>query len=173
MEKFSLGYIAPQTLEELKKFLKACPGRVTLNINSPGGDLSVALKMCTLLKREAKKRKIIGIVQEKADSSALLVLQCCSLRKASKKATFLFHPARKKITISFDATAPRAKILKIIEQAWKKTRRLQRRANKILSEKTGSGIKWLTRISKQKYRLAAEEARALGFIDKIIRKRKT
>ena len=85
-------YLTRFILEELERFQKT-PGDILCSIDSSGGYTSSALTLHKAFKEsELKGSPIIGQVEGKAWSAALLAMQGCQLRLAvSTDATFLAH----------------------------------------------------------------------------------
>ena len=171
MKKFRLGIVCPQSLESLRTFLQENKGKITITFNSEGGSLKSALEMYSLIQQHGN---VTGIVETKADSAALIVLQGCSLRKAHRASTFLFHPAKRETRIIYDAFVDAESLLEQVRRLLEDMQVLQQKALKILAHKTRKRARTLERLCREKRILSTQEALGLKFIDTIItRARKT
>lgn len=170
MKKFRLGIVCPQSLESLQAFLEENKGEVTIVFNSEGGSLKIALEMNSLIQQHGN---VTGIVETKADSSALIVLQGCSLRKAHRASTFLFHPAKRETKIMYDAFVDAESLLEQVRRLLEDMQVLQQNALKILARKTRKRVRTLARLCREKRVFSATEALELKFIDVITRLHKT
>ncbi len=146
----------PQSLSKKIFFLsKKNPSYLILAIRSQGGDLGHAAHFVSLL-NELKRRgtKIVTIAYESVSSAALPIFAAGDIRIAkSEEAVFFFHRAEKITKVSFD------ELLGSEESAFK-----------YMSNRFTLPLEKLYELANEEKRLAANLAKDLGIVHKILKK---
>lgn len=134
--------------------------KITLYINSSGGDIAAGLDIYDIIKHS--KAPITGIVYRQANSMAIIALQACKSRKAMSHSEICFHNMRLGLHLEWN------EFEKIKDRELQKIKERQEDYNKIISKRSGIDIKIIEQWCKEKKILSPEEALGFNLIDEII-----
>lgn len=129
---------------------------VTFYIHSGGGGFDPSMDLYDLLKRS--KKTMVGVVEKKASSMAVVVLQGCAVRKAHRDALILIHDLSLGENIGTSDKDDLAKKRKIAQE----------KIYRIFSERTGRSMEKVAAKCKENKKMSAQEALEFGLIDEII-----
>jgi len=157
-------YRAEEIMSQLLSMNVESNQEIKLIINSGGGDVESGLWIYDAMKLIAAP--VVGIVVGECNSTALVVLQGCKRRVATKHSKLLCHFVR------YSATFPihngfEKKLRARIERA----KESQGYFEEILAERTKSTREVIVKLMKEGEMVgefSAEKAKALGFIDEVI-----
>lgn len=152
--RFLLAFLNTQSTEEIK-----------LVIDSSGGSVEQGLFLFDALK--LSKAPIIGIVNGRCDSTALVVLQGCKKRVATKHSLFFTHFISHSIKFILDEDFEK-KISAFIEEG----KRNQQYFEEILSQRTGKTVDKIKELMKggeeTRKILSSQEAKEIVLIDEVV-----
>lgn len=134
--------------------------KITLYINSSGGDIAAGLDIYDIIKHS--KAPITGIVYRQANSMAIIALQACKSRKVMSYSEFCFHNMRISIHVEWD------EFEKIKDKELQKIKERQETYNKIISKRSGADVKIIEGWCKEKKIMSPEEALEFNLVDEII-----
>lgn len=165
-----LGEITDYRIDEIMSQLMALnlesSQEIKMVINSDGGEVDPGLWLYDALKMIATP--VTGIVVGRCNSTALVVLQACQRRVATKHSSFLCHfvrySARFPINNGFE---------KKLKSRVEKARASQKYFEDILSERTKLSREEIVKLMKEGEsvgEISAERAKDLGLIDEVVEK---
>jgi ATP-dependent protease ClpP protease subunit len=163
------GTISSEKICEIRELLLALEiqsqDTIKLLIHSAGGDTEVAFQLFDFIK--LLQAPILGIVNGKCASAALIVLQACVKRIATEHSRFLWHSGT--ITAQFQLTEQwKSQLDSWVE--WQQ--HIKETAEKILTSRTGKPLEMIKQLQKQgdacRSYLYAPQAKELGLIDEVI-----
>jgi len=134
---------------------------IEILINSNGGDVEWGLTIYDII--DTYKGKTTGIVHSSAYSMGAIILQACTVRKATRHSYILIHHISRQ-SVSLDVLKDPAKRRRTIEQMEKPQRRLY----EILLKRTKKPLDEIISTCKKDTKMSAEEALAFGLIGEII-----
>ncbi|MBX4205255.1 MAG: ATP-dependent Clp protease proteolytic subunit [Candidatus Doudnabacteria bacterium] len=86
------GDLTEQLISQLREALLDRTD-IELRIDSPGGSKELKDEALSIMEKITDDEfTITGVVMGEASSSAFMMLQCCTIRKALPSATLMFHP---------------------------------------------------------------------------------
>ena len=143
-----LDYIDPET-------------PITLEINSPGGDVSSGLAIIDTIRYI--KAPVRAVVCGMAASMAALITACCTkgMRSALPHSTIMIHQP-------LGGARGQASDIQIQAEQILKTKAM---LNRILAENTGKPLEIIERDTDRDNYMTAEEAMSYGLVDKVIANR--
>jgi ATP-dependent Clp protease protease subunit len=153
------GYINKATLDYFKEAFKKAASenveKITIEINSPGGEIQPSLQIFDLIANF--NGKITGIVLPYASSAAAIILQACHERIAFPGSTILHHHYRAPVWLSNKKISSRKKDLFANDE----------RLCRELAKRSNLSTKKLDKLQNLDLSLSANQALAMGFVDSI------
>jgi len=141
-------------------------GDIFLQINSGGGSFAGAQKLYDNI--VMSPNPVIGVVIGNCFSGAVMVLQACSKRFASKHSRFLIHHVSYPVSFTFNHTDTIEKLIPVIL----KEIRLLKGNNKvlisILEKKLPISLDEIIQLMDNETVISSTEALEIGFIDEIV-----
>lgn len=137
---------------------------ISMIINSDGGDVDPGLRLYDLLK--FMETPVTGVVIGKCHSTALIILQACQKRLATRHSSFLCHFVRSSVTFPVNNGFEQK-----LKSEVKKARADQKYFEEILSERTKLSQAEIVKLMQEGERdgdISAKRALQLGFLDEIV-----
>ncbi len=141
---------------------------ITLIINSKGGDIDQALWLTDMIRLTAAP--VIGFVIGECNSAAILVLQTCQKRYATKHSELLLHSVETPFKI--DSLERLGAIRASLKRRIADNRNAQEATEQLLSKRTGRTVEEIRvrMLEGRDFRisLTAAEAKEFGLLDEVV-----
>lgn len=131
---------------------------IILYINSKGGIIIDGMHIYDAIKDS--KAPVTCVIEDKAISMAVIVLQACKTRKAHKNSRILIHNIR--IGNAWH------KLEENLEEELETVRYIQKNLDRLIVERSGLPVEKVRDLSRDETVLLADEAKELGLIDEVI-----
>jgi ATP-dependent Clp protease, protease subunit len=141
-------------------FLANNSPEITVLISSNGGSAECGLMIYDYL--STYPNKVNGVVLDIAKSMAAIILQACTVRRATMHSQIRIHHISRR-SVSLDIIRDKKKMAETLKEMEKN----QARQYKILSMRTGKDVKTIRNVCKKDEDMNVEEALAFGLIDEI------
>jgi ATP-dependent protease ClpP protease subunit len=153
-------------ITKLNIFIEKSKRDIYLKINTDGGDFNGARKLHSNI--ATSPCPVIGIVTGDAFSAALIALQACHRRYATKYSRFLIHQTSLPVKITVKSDTDFETFKKRLGEIKNETKKGNEMLLDILAERLTISRDQIKEMIKTGVELNAEEALKIGLIDEII-----